>query len=128
MKFEFKNKIYTVDDRWLASTMAKLDLTKAEALDMWLCDHDIDTTPEQDELTEKANKIRRYERSAVENKKTTRKRNKDAIKMMIIHDIAEKLQENAKIRSVVVRNDEKYVDFVVNGEEFTLNLTKHRKK
>ena len=32
------------------------------------------------------------------------------------------------IDDLVIRNDEKYIDLVVDGREFTINLVEHRKK
>lgn len=54
-----------------------------------------------------------------------REKKVDLVKKAIIADIAQILREKYEI---VVTNDEKIIDLTVNGENFTINLVKHRKK
>ena len=77
---------------------------------------------EEEKAMRKASKLK------VERKKTERKpREKvaDNTKLEIISLINEVLA--AKYEDVVVENAEKTINFVVNGDNYSINLTKHRK-
>jgi hypothetical protein len=128
MKVERNQKTYEIDDEWIDKTVETLEISINEAVEMWLCDNDIETNPEVDEMTKRAKTINRYTRSAAENKKTTRERKKDALKQKIIQAVIGGLEQLSEIEDLTLRNDEKYVDLTINGEEYTINLVKHRKK
>jgi len=55
-----------------------------------------------------------------------REKKVDEIKKAIISDIFGTISQ--KYGTVIVKNDERQIDLTINGEEYTINLVKHRKK
>lgn len=76
------------------------------------------------ELKEQGN--RRYEQSDRPRKKADRPKKVDEVKKSLISALADTLTEVAD--GVSVRNDEKYIDFQIGADHYTLNLVKHRPK
>ena len=63
-------------------------------------------------------------------KKTERKpkeRKVDDDKLMIMEIINDAIHDNLD-SGCIIRNAEKYIDFIYNGNHYTVNLVKHRKK
>ena len=59
MIYNFENgKRVNIPDKELDKTMQKLGLSKEEAIDLWLADNDYEIDEEQEELDEKARKVR----------------------------------------------------------------------
>lgn len=134
MLYQHNGKNITIPDNEIQKFVDSLQINKIEAIQLWLEDNDIIEDEVEKELTAKASKQkRRYERKSATNAKKVRKpRKKDPIKQEIIATIARNLDrfalDDAEISDISVRNDEKYIDFVVNGDEYTINLVKHRPK
>lgn len=89
------------------------------------------TRAEAEEIAEmeiKANGIKNYTQSEKE-KKPRKKREikKDPIKISFIHYLEEWLLTST-VEDVKIVNEQKEVTFKINGEEYSLTLTKHRKK
>lgn len=132
-----KYKTHVVPDKEIDKIMEKLDISIADACEMWLSDHDIIEDETVENLTKKAqkNRITATIHSAKGEKKERKPREKkeNPLKKQIIfgifdyfHDeIGHSLSENAQI---VIRNDEKYIDLTIDGRELTINLVEHRKK
>ena len=76
------------------------------------------------ELKSQAN--RHYEQSDTPRKKADRPKKVDEVKKSLIATLSTALNEVAE--NVVVRNDEKYIDFQIGADNYTLNLVKHRQK
>lgn len=76
------------------------------------------------ELKSQAN--RHYEQSDTPRKKADRPKKVDEVKKSLIATLSTALNEVAE--EVVVRNDEKYIDFQIGADHYTLNLVKHRSK
>jgi hypothetical protein len=59
MVFTLSNsKKVTIPDKELNNLMSSLDISKEEAIELWLCDNGYDEDEEQQELDEKASKIK----------------------------------------------------------------------
>lgn len=58
MRVKVKNKYVIIPDNEIEKSMEKLDLTKEEAIKMWLDDNEYEINEEQKELDTKASKIR----------------------------------------------------------------------
>ena len=132
MTVKLYNKKIDIPDNVLAIAMRKLNISKDEAIEMWLDDHDYTTNEEQEQLEDKAKNVKiNHDAQAVKEKKATRKREKkeNQTKKAIISALFDALNEKLDdISSVSIRNDEKYIDFVLNNVEYTINLVAHRPK
>lgn len=116
-----------LDDAVIDFYVDKLDCSIVEACDAILCDKGIIVNQEQDTLTKKAQfagvgKI--VDADHKTHKKPQKKADND--KKRIISALFEAI--DAISDGAAVRNDEKYIDFVLNGAEYTVNLVKHRKE
>jgi len=59
MVFTLSNsKKVTIPDKELDNLMLSLDISKKEAIDLWLCDNNLEEDEEQTELNKKASKVR----------------------------------------------------------------------
>ena len=119
------------DEKWIEQAMKSLEITREEALDLWACDHDEEENEEQNTLDKKASKVK-VDRGAGGNKKVDRKpreKKVNAEKQALIMSVFNAIRTDfSDISAITVRNDEKYVDFTLNGVEYTLNLVAHRPK
>jgi len=129
-------KGFVVDDNKIEKIVDKLGVSMIEAADMYLTDNGYITNNEADEMTAKAkaNHITSTIHNAKSGKKSQKQRVKkeNPLKKEIIDAIryyfSDKNNLNFTIDSLIVRNDEKYIDFTSNNRDFTINLVEHRKK
>lgn len=122
------------DEKWIQSTMKALDLTREEAIEMWMDDHDIDQGKAKDfdldpekqkvvkEMTKAGGKAR-----AKETKPRERKPNDE--KRTIIQDLNDFLVNNCQdyINLVEIVNVEREITFKIGENAYSLTLTCHRK-
>lgn len=136
MKYTLNGRTITIPDAEIQNLQKILDISKDEAIHTYLVDNELIEDETVEELTAKAKKnIKRYEKSDNSGGKPRKAREKkeNPLKKQIIagiHDyfldeIGHTLPKNTTIS---IRNDEKYVDLVIDGVEFTINLVQHRKK
>lgn len=105
---------------------------------IWCCEEcfgqrceDIDDCPEGvvgdevDEMTEKAKEITRYEQSG-DRKKPVRERKVDNIKLDILQTIAAALESEYGMNVDIEK--EVNIHFNLSGEDYSVKLTRHRKK
>ena len=131
-----KYKNYEIPNKEIDSLMDKLDISLEEACELYLSDHELVENETVEELTKKAqkNRVTATVHGAKGDKKErkTREKKENPLKKEIIDAIryyfSNKDNINFTIEELTVRNDEKYIDFVSNGREFTINLVEHRKK
>lgn len=75
MKFEFNNKIINIPDDEIKTNMELLEVSKAEAIEIWLDDNDYTINEEQKELDEKAKKVKiQHGASAIDKTKKREKK------------------------------------------------------
>ena len=128
---------------WLDKTVAKLEISRQEAIEMWCDDHDIDAgmikdfdlSPEKAKAAKEVAKAGRgknapanYSMENAAKKRAPRK--EDAIKRRILkwlEGLFAGLMTSGEVQNVTVENPERQVDFFIDGEHYTLTLTKHRK-
>lgn len=122
------------NEKWIQSTMKTLDLTREEAIEMWMDDHDIDQGKAKDfdldpekqkvvkEMTKAGGKAR-----AKETKPRERKPNDE--KRTIIQDLNDFLVNNCQdyINLVEIVNVEREITFKIGENAYSLTLTCHRK-
>ena len=116
-----------LDDAVIDFYVDKLDCSIVEACDAILCDRGIIHNATQEELSKKAQfagvgKI--IDADHKPHKKLQKKADND--KKLVISALFEAI--DAISDGAAVRNDEKYIDFVLNGAKYTINLVKHRKE
>ena len=126
MTYNFNGKTLNIPDTEIEKSMKCLELTKDEAIQLWLEDNDYEVNEEVEELTAKAkaNKTDRVQASAGKRKKTVRERKVDEEKGCLLADIKTLLEGlGADIRSVKTETE---IAFAFNGNEYSVKLTKHR--
>lgn len=110
------------------SKLMTLCNSRAEAVDMWLYDHDYIDNAEADELTAKAKENKVLHKARAEDKpKTQRERvvKEDKVKEDIIKAIAEILP-NLNAENVVIEKKGKLITFEVGTDKFKLDLIRQR--
>ena len=122
------------DEKWIKSTMKALDLTREEAIEMWMDDHDIDQgkakdfdlDPEKQKIVKEMTKAGGKAR-AKETKPRERKPNDE--KRTIIQDLNDFLVNNCQdyINLVEIANIEREITFKIGENAYSLTLTCHRK-
>lgn len=133
MKYTYKGKNYNVNDADIDKLMEQLDISLAEACEMWLSDRDLIVDETVEELTAKATKNRItstiHQAKGEKKERKAREKKENPLKKELIQAILKGISENISTDGeIIVTNDEKYLDFSVNGLEFTVNLVQHRKK
>ena len=122
------------DEKWIKSTMKALDLTREEAIEMWMDDHDIDQGKAKDfdldpekqkvvkEMTKAGGKARTKETKPRERKPNDEKRT-------IIQDLNDFLVNSCQdyINLVEIVNVEREITFKIGENAYSLTLTCHRK-
>lgn len=133
MKYTFENKTYNIPNEEIDKLTESLDISIAEACEMWLSDHDMIVNETVEELTKNAQKNRVT--GTIHNAKGEKKERKpkekkeNPLKREIISKIYDLFKvEYGDIMQVSLRNDEKYIDLTINDRSFTINLVEHRKK
>lgn len=131
MMYDFNGKKIKIADEDIERTMSTFGVSKEEAIQVWLEDEGYLDNEEQNLLEQKAkaNNITATIHDAAKGKprkerKVIKKEN--PLKKEVISLIFEALSAN--FDDVSIKNDEKYIDFVVDGREFTVNLVEHRAK
>ena len=137
MKYEINGKIINIPDAEIEKLVSTLEISKDEAIETWLVDNDYETDETVEELTKKAKENRisatiHQAKAEKTDKKERKSRTKkeNPLKKQIITAIYVALEYENLVNSstISVRNDEKYIDFTIDGREFTINLVEHRKK
>lgn len=123
-------KVYRIPQADIDNYIATLGVSEKDAIDLWLCDHDIEENEEQIALDEKAKTVK-IDHGAESDKTAKKKSDKPKTvkvsdeKAQIFAEIVEKLSENYEI--VVVTNN-KMLEINLNGKNFKLNLSETRPK
>lgn len=125
-----KGKKVEIPDDELDKLVDQLDISLAEAIDLWLTDNDLEINEEQEALDKKAkdNRITATIHEAKADKpKKERKvvRKEDTTKEGIIKALAEKLEELAT--EVKIENVGKLITFKLGEDNFKLDLIRQRK-
>ena len=81
---------------------------------------------EMAEMEIKAKGITEYAQAKEKKPRKKREVKKDAVKMELVAQLADFIQREIASH-VEVTNDQRTIEFVVNGENYSVTLTKHRK-
>lgn len=125
MMYTLENgKKVNIPDKDIDNYVDKLEISQAEAIEMWLCDNDYETNEEQEKLVKKSKGQRHYEKSDTPRKKTTRERKVDEEKKHLISCIKVLLEGlGASISNV---KNEAEISFIFGKNDYTIKLIKHR--
>lgn len=131
MQYSFKGKVYDLPQKEIETLKRKLGISENEAVDVYLDDHNICINETAEELARKskANGVQKEMTRCKSAKKADRKRERkpDPTKEEIISNLANFLREQG-VADVQMPNVGKLITFSLNGENFTLNLIRNRKK
>lgn len=125
-----KGKKIDIPDEALDKLVDQLDISLAEAIDLWLTDNELDTNEEQEQLDKKAKASRitaTIHEAKADAPKKERKvvRKEDTTKESIIKALAGKLEELAT--EVKIENVGKLITFRLGDDTFKLDLVRQRK-
>ena len=119
-----------IPDNELDKLVDKLNLSLAEAIELWLEDNDFQVNEEQEELDKKAKQERitaTIHEAKADKPRKERKivRKEDSTKEGIIKALAERLEELAT--EVKIENVGKLITFKLGDDNFKLDLIRQRK-
>lgn len=128
MNYQFNGKTINIPDAELENSMKILNLSKDEAIQMWLEDEGYAENETVEELTKKAkvNKVSHDAKSLTPRKATKRERKPDEEKENLI-EILTNCLKNAGYDAEIV-NKSKIIEFNVGGNHYKLDLIKQRAK
>ena len=128
MRYAFEGKTITIPDTELEKSMKLLDISKDEAIQMWLEDNDYCENEEVEILTAKAKENKAVQHGAVNANKskavTKRERKPDVEKEEIISKLAEFLETIGN--SVKITNKSKLIEFEIGQNHYKVDLIKQR--
>lgn len=128
MRYTFEGKTITIPDAELEKNMKLLDISKDEAIQMWLEDNDYCENEEVEILTVKAKENKAVQHGAVNANKsrtiTKRERKPDVEKEEIISKLAEFLETIGT--SVKITNKSKLIEFEIGENHYKVDLIKQR--
>ena len=105
--------------------MESLKISREEAEQLWEDDQNDFIGEEAEEMTQKAKKLKRYEKGETTRAKSKKERKIDENKKLILDKLHKTLETFVKITNVKTETE---ISFVYNDENYTLKLTKHRKE
>lgn len=137
MKYTFNNKTYNIPNEEIDKLTESLDISIAEACEMWLSDHDMIVNETVEELTKNAQKNRVtgtiHNAKGEKKERKPREKKENPLKKQIISGIFDYFLDEIghtlpKDAQITIKNNEKYIDLTIGDREFTINLIEHRKK
>ena len=125
MKYDFNGKMLNIPDKEIENSMKSLEISKEEAIQMWLDDNDYTINETVEELSEKAKKnIKRYEQSEQKRKSTSKERKIDEEKKRFLLNIRVLIEGMG--RNVTNIKNEAELSYNFGGNAYTIKLIKHR--
>ena len=132
MKYNLNGKNINIPDADIERSMKSLELTKEEAIQMWLEDEGYLENEEQEELERKAKENRItatiHQATAKDPRKKTQKervRKENPTKEMVIREIAALLPKFAE--DIEILNVGKLISFRIGEEKYEIDLKQKRK-
>ncbi|WP_405285612.1 hypothetical protein [Methanobrevibacter sp.] len=124
MKYNFNGKEINIPDVEIEKNMKILDISKNEAIEMWLDDNDYTENEVVEELTKKAKEIKRYEKADKPRKERKVERKVDEEKKTLLN-LCRVPIEGAGGIVTNVKNEAEF-SFTFGGNCYTVKLVKHR--
>lgn len=117
-------KTVNIPDAEIEKNMKALEISKKEAIDMWLFDNDYEDNEEVDEMTVKAKAVKRYEKGDAPRKAVKKERKVDEEKKTLL-DLCRIPIEEAGGNVTNVKNEAEF-SFTFGNNFYTVKLVKHR--
>ena len=119
---------FNVPDEVIDSYVDKLGCSIAEAMQAYLFDEGKLDSEEEKQLTKQAaaSGVGKIVGAATGTRPNRGKKVANDTKIMVIQALFDAICTISD--SATITNPEKYIDFVLNGENYSINLVKHRKK
>lgn len=132
MKYTLENgKVVNIPDKEIEKSMKALDLTKEEAIEMWLEDNDYEINEEQVALDEKAKKVKiNHGASAVDKTEKEKKERKVIVsneKQALFSEILSNLQ-NVYGENVQIVKENKLLTVKIGAKTFKIDIIEQRPK
>lgn len=124
MKYNFNGKEINIPDAEIEKNMKVLDISKDEAIEMWLDDNDYMENEEAEALTEKAKTVKRYEKSDRPRKKIVKERKVDEEKKRLLNFCRIPIEGAGGIITNI-KNEAEF-SFTFGENCYTVKLVKHR--
>ena len=126
MRYDFNGKVINIPDAEIEKSMKLLDLSKEEAIQMYLEDEGYMENEEVEALTAKAkvNKVSHEAKSDKPRKSVKRERKPDVEKEKIIEILANCLKNEGF--DAEITNKSKIIEFSVGENHYKLDLVKKR--
>ena len=127
MKYDFNGKTLNIPDALIEKNMKVLELTKEEAIEMWLEDEGYLENEEVEALTKKAKENKAVDHGAKADKprkQVKRERKPDVEKEKIIEILANCLKNEGF--DAEITNKSKLIEFIVGENHYKLDLVKER--
>lgn len=115
----------TDKEKAIKTYMEKLGISREEAGQLWEDDQADYIGEEGEEMTKNAKELRRYEKGKTSRKKMEKTRKVDTVKKFLLDCAVKGLMEEV---SRIEYQNEVSISFVYNDENYSLKLTRHRKK
>ena len=112
-------------EQQIENYMKSLQISRAEAEQLYEDDKEDFIGEEGEEMTKKAKEVRRYEKADKPKTKKTKERKIDETKGYLLNLIRETLAPLVNITEIKTETE---ISFVYNDESYSLKLTKHRAK
>ena len=124
MKYNFNGKVINIPDAEIEKNMKTLDISKDEAIEMWLDDNDYTENEVVEELTKKAKEVKRYEKADKPRKERKVERKVDEEKKKLL-SLCRIHIEGAGGIVTNVKNEAEF-SFTFGDNCYTVKLVKHR--
>lgn len=130
MKYTLSNKkVVNIPDKEIEKSMKALDLTKEEAIEMWLEDNDYEVNEEQVALDEKAKKVKIQHGASAVDKSTKEKKERKVIvsdeKQALFSEILSNLQD-VYGENVQIVKENKLLTVKMGAKTFKIDLIEQR--
>lgn len=126
MKYTYENKEYNIPDDAIDKMMDALDISLAEACELYLADNGTIENEEQEKADKEAKKgARRYEKSANPRKKAEKVHKVDENKAKML-DLIRKSFENHPDIIITGQKTETEMYFEYDNVKYTVKLIRHR--
>jgi hypothetical protein len=122
-------KVITIPDAYIEKQMRVLELTRQEAVEMYLSDEGITPDSEVVSLTAKAKAAGPGVGAKATGERKERKapvRQPDQVKRAVIAALAEFIESTEHVTDVEITNVERMIAFAIGGDHFEVTLTKKR--
>ena len=132
MKYTLKGgKVVNIPDKEIEKSMKALDLTKEEAIEMWLEDNDYEVNEEQVALDEKAKKVKINHGASAIDKSTKEKKERKVIvsdeKQALFSEILSNLQD-VYGENVQIVKENKLLTVKIGTKTFKIDIIEQRPK